>query len=155
MTKITGVRHAVLGVRDPQRSVAFYTDVLGMELVTFLEDMQMAFLSFGEHDHDLAVMKVPDEDRVGSPGLAHTAIEVDGGLEQLRELYATLHERGVDVELTADHVLTSSFYVLDPDGNRLEFYVQVLPAPEAKRYLHDARVAEDVLRPLDLTASVG
>ena len=45
MTKITGVRHAVLGVRDPQRSVAVYTEVLGMEFVTFLEDMQTAFLS--------------------------------------------------------------------------------------------------------------
>jgi catechol 2,3-dioxygenase-like lactoylglutathione lyase family enzyme len=63
----------VLGVRDPQRSIAFYTDVLGMELVTFLEDMQMAFFSFGERDHDLAVIKVPDDQPVGSSGLAHSA----------------------------------------------------------------------------------
>ena len=155
MTKITGVRHAVLGVRDPQRSVAFYTEALGMELVTFLEDMQMAFLSFGEHDHDLAVIKVPDEQPVGSSGLAHTAIEIDGGLDQLQELYATFQARGVEVELTADHVLTKSFYLLDPDGNRLEFYAQVMPAAEAKRLLREARVADDVLRPLDLAASVG
>ena len=155
MNKITGVRHAVLAVRDPQRSIAFYTDILGMELVTFLEDMQMAFLSFGDHDHDLAVMKVPDDEPVGSPGLAHTAIEVDGGPEQLRALHATLLERGGQVELTADHVLTQSFYLLDPDGNRLEFYVQVLPAREAKHYLRDARVAADVLRPLDLAAAAG
>lgn len=155
MTKITGVRHAVLGVREPQRSVAFYTETLGMELVTFLEDMQMAFLSFGTHDHDLAVIKVPDEEPVGSSGLAHTAIEIDGGLDELQELYATLQSRGVEVELTADHVLTKSFYLLDPDGNRLEFYAQLMPATEAKRYLHNARGADDVLRPLDLAASVG
>ena len=154
MTTITGVRHAVLGVRDPQRSVTFYTEALGMELVTFLEDMQMAFLSFGEHDHDLAVIKVPDEQPVGSSGLAHTAIEIDGGLAQLQELYATLQARGVEVELTADHVLTKSFYLLDPDGNRLEFYAQLLSAAEAKQYLHNARAADDVLRPLDLEASV-
>jgi catechol 2,3-dioxygenase len=155
MTKITGVRHAVLGVRDAQRSVAFYTEALGMELVTFLEDMQMAFLSFGEHDHDLAVIKVPDEQPVGSSGLSHTAIEVNGGLEQLQELHAMLQARGIEVELTADHVLTNSFYLLDPDGNRLEFYVQLMPATEAKRYLHNARVTGDVLRPLDLELSVG
>jgi catechol-2,3-dioxygenase len=155
MTKITGVRHAVLGVRDPQRSVTFYTEALGMELVTFLDDMQMAFLSFGDHDHDLAVIKVPDEQPVGSSGLAHTAIEISGGLEQLRELYATLQERGVEVELTFDHVLTKSFYLLDPDGNRLEFYAQLMPATEAKRYLQNARVAGDVLRPLDLAATAG
>ena len=37
MATITGVRHAVLAVRDPQRSITFYTETLGMELVTFLE----------------------------------------------------------------------------------------------------------------------
>ena len=155
MTKFAGVRHAVLGVRDPQQAVRFYTEVLGMELVSFLEDMQVAFLSFGEHDHDLAVMKVPDDEPVGSSGLAHTAIEITGGQDQLQELYATFQARGVDVELTADHVLTKSFYLLDPDGNRLEFYVQMMPALQAKHYLHNARVADDVFRPLDLAASVG
>jgi catechol 2,3-dioxygenase-like lactoylglutathione lyase family enzyme len=154
MTKITGVRHAVLAVRDPRRSVAFYTDVLGMELVAFLEEMQMGFLSFGEHDHDLAVIGVSGDDPVGSPGLAHTAIEVDGGVDELQELYATFQARGVEVELTADHVVTKSFYLLDPDGNRLEFYVQLMPADAAKRYLHAARAVDDVLRPLDLTAPV-
>ena len=88
MTRILGIRHAVLAVRDPQRSITFYTDVLGMELVTFLEDMQMAFLSFGESDHDLAVIKVPDEQPVGSSGLAHIAFEIDGGPEQLFRSFA-------------------------------------------------------------------
>ena len=155
MGKITGVRHAVLGVRDPQRSITFYTEALGMELVTFLEEMQMAFLSFGEHDHDLAVIKVPDDQPVGSSGIAHTAIQIEGGPVQLQELHALLKDRGVEVEMTADHVLTNSFYLLDPDGNRLEFYCQVMFAPEAKQYLHNAHVAADVLRPLDLEAAVG
>jgi catechol 2,3-dioxygenase len=154
MAKIVGVRHVVLGVRDPQRSITFYTEALGMELVTFLEDMEMAFLSFGEHDHDLAVIKVPDDQPVGSSGLAHTAMEIDGGPEQLRELYDLLKGRGVEVEMTADHVITKSFYFFDPDGNRLELYSQVMAPPEAKQYLHDARVGADALRPLDLEAVV-
>src|SRR6266567_578590 len=33
MAKIKKVGHVVLGVRDPARSVKFYTEVLGMELV--------------------------------------------------------------------------------------------------------------------------
>jgi catechol 2,3-dioxygenase len=152
MTRIIGVRHAVLGVRDPQRSITFYTEALGMELVTFLDDLQMAFLSFGEHDHDLAVIKVPDDQPVGSSGLAHTAMELDGGPEQLRELYALLKGRGVKVEMTADHTITQSLYILDPDGNRLEFYSQVMPHPEAKQYLQNARTGATALRPLDLEA---
>jgi catechol 2,3-dioxygenase len=154
VAKIVGVRHVVLGVRDPQRSITFYREALGMELVTFLEDMQMAFLSFGEHDHDLALIKVQDGEPVGSSGLAHTAMAIEGGPEQLRELYDLLKGRGVEVEMTADHVLTKSFYVLDPDGNRLEFYSQVMSPPEAKQYLHDVRLGADVLRPLDLETVV-
>ena len=60
-----------------------------------------------------------------------------GAGEQLQDLYVR-DAQGVRYhpELTADHVITRSFYVLDPDGNRLEFYAQLMPAAEAKRYLH-------------------
>jgi catechol 2,3-dioxygenase len=156
MAKIKKVGHVVLGVRDPARSVKFYTEVLGMELVKVLDEMQMAFFSFGERDHDIAVIKVPDEHPVGSSGLAHTALEIEGGQEQLRELYERLKRSGARVEFTADHVLTKSVYFFDPDGNRLEIFSQELPSASAKQYLHEARAAADVMRPLDLeTTSVG
>jgi catechol 2,3-dioxygenase len=157
MAKIKKVGHVVLGVRDPARSVKFYTEVLGMELVKVLDEMQMAFLSFGERDHDIAVIKVPDEQPVGSSGLAHTALEIEGGQEQLRELYDRLKHSGARVEFTADHVLTKSVYFFDPDGNRLEIFSQELPSAGAKQYLHEARTAADVMRPLDLemATSVG
>jgi catechol-2,3-dioxygenase len=125
-----------------------------MELVTVLEDLQMAFFSFGERDHDLAVIKVPDEQPVGSSGLAHTAIEIDGGPDQLKELYHLLKARGVEVEMTADHTITKSFYFLDPDGNRLEFYAQVMSHPEGKQLLHSTRSGADAMLPLDLEAVV-
>jgi catechol 2,3-dioxygenase len=153
MAKIKKVGHVVLGVRDPARSVKFYTEVLGMELVKVLDEMQMAFFSFGERDHDIAVIKVPDEQPVGSSGLAHTALEIEGGQEQLRELYERLKRSGARVEFTADHVLTKSVYFFDPDGNRLEIFSQELPGVSAKQYLHEARVAADVMRPLDLEAA--
>jgi catechol-2,3-dioxygenase len=152
MVTVTRAGHVVLGVRDPQRSITFYTEVLGMELVTFLEDMQMAFFSFGERDHDIAVIKVPDDQPVGSFGLAHSAFQIDGGPEQLKELYAQLSERGVEVEMTIDHVVTKSLYFLDPDGNRLEYYAQVLSGAEAKQYMLDASSPPDLLRPLDLAS---
>jgi catechol 2,3-dioxygenase len=150
MARIKKVGHVVLGVRDPARSIKFYTEALGMELVNVLDEMQMAFFSFGERDHDIAVIKVPDEQPVGSSGLAHTALEIEGGQEQLRELYERLKRCGAQVEFTTDHVLTKSVYFFDPDGNRLEIFSQELPSASAKQYLHDARVAADVMRPLDL-----
>ena len=150
MAKIKRVGHVVLGVRDPQKSIKFYTEALGMELVNLLEEMQMAFLSFGERDHDIAVIKVPDDQPVGSSGLAHSALEIEGGQEQLRELYQRLKSYGAKVEFTADHVLTKRAYFFDRDGNRLEIFSQELPAADAKQFLHDARAARDVMQPLDL-----
>lgn len=150
MAKIKKVAHVVLGVRDPQRSIKFYTEALGMELVNVLEDMQMAFFSFGERDHDIAIIKVPDEQPVGSSGGAHTALEIEGGEDQLRQLYQGLKSYGANVEFTADHVLTKSVYFFDPDGNRLEIFSQEMAAVEAKQYLHNAPSGSDVMRPLDL-----
>ena len=150
MPRINKVGHVVLNVKDVEASAKFYTEALGMELVNVLEEMQMAFFSFGERDHDIAVIKVPDDQPVGSSGLAHTALEIDGGQEQLRELYARLKSYGAKVEFTTDHVLTKSVYFFDPDGNRLEIFSQELPAADAKQYLHDARTVADVMQPLDL-----
>jgi catechol-2,3-dioxygenase len=121
-----------------------------MELVNVLEEMQMAFFSFGERDHDIAVIKVPEDQPVGSAGLAHTALEIEGGQAQLRELYERLKSYGARVEFTADHVLTKSVYFFDPDGNRLEIFSQEMPPALGKQFLHDARAATDVMRPLDL-----
>jgi catechol 2,3-dioxygenase len=153
MASIKKVGHVVLGVRDPQRSIDFYTQSLGMELVTQLDQMGMAFFSFGERDHDIAVVKVPDDQPVGSSGLAHTALEIEGGEAQLRELYERLKSKGVAVEFTADHVLTKSVYFLDPDGNRLEIFSQEMAAPSAKEYLHNASQMDAVMGPLDLEAA--
>src|SRR5262245_30293800 len=79
MAKITKVGHVVLGCRDPQASIKFYTETLGMELVQFNPELQMAFFSFGERDHDIAVIKVPEDQPVGSAGLTHTALQIEGG----------------------------------------------------------------------------
>jgi catechol 2,3-dioxygenase len=153
MAKIKRVGHVVLGVRDPQRSISFYTGALGMELVKFLDEMQMAFFSFGERDHDIAVIKVADDQPVGSAGLAHTALEIEGGLEELRSLHDRLRSHGVRVEFAADHVLTKSVYFFDPDGNRLEIFSQEMTPAVGKQYLHAARSGEDVMKPLDLERS--
>ena len=95
MAKINKVGHVVLGCRDPQTSIKFYTENLGMELVQFNQELQMAFFSFGEQHHDIAVIKVPDDQPVGSAGLSHTALQIEGGEAELRELYQRLKDHGV------------------------------------------------------------
>ena len=135
MAKIKKVGHVVLGVRDPQRSITFYTEALAMEVVNVIEEMQMAFFSFGERDHDIAVIKVPDDQPVGSSGLAHTASEIEGGQEQLQELYARHKRYGAKVEFTVDHVLTKSVYFFDPDGNRLEIFCEMMDPASGMQHM--------------------
>ena len=154
MARIRKVGHVVLGVRDPERSIKFYTEALGMECVNKFEDMQMAFFSFGERDHDIAVIKVPDDQPVGSSGLAHTALEIEGGEEELRQLYQGLKNYGANVEFTADHVLTKSVYFMDPDGNRLEIFAQALPPVEALQRLREFGAGQEAMAPLDLETPV-
>ena len=150
MAKITKVGHVVLGCRDPQASITFYTEHLGMELVRFDHEFQMAFLSFGERDHDIAVIKVPEDQPVGSAGLTHTALQIEGGEAELRELYQRLKEHGVTVEFTADHFLTKSVYVFDPDGNRLELFCASMEMAAAKDYLHTTHDRSKLMAPLNL-----
>jgi catechol 2,3-dioxygenase len=151
MASIRKVGHVVLGVRDPQRSIDFYTKALGMECVNYFQDMQMAFFAFGdERDHDIAVIKVPDDQPVGSSGLSHTALEIDGGEAELRELYTKLKSVGVTVEMTADHIMSKSLYLLDPDGNRIELFSQELSAAEGQKTIREASAAHDMLKPLNL-----
>jgi len=155
MARVNKVGHVVLGVRDPQASVKFYTEALGMEEINVIElgEMKMAFLSFGERDHDIALLQVPEDEPVGSSGFTHTALEIEGGEDELKELYQRLTDYGATVEMTADHVITKSFYFLDPDGNRLELFAQMLEQQEAKQFLHDAEGSSDLMKPLELGAA--
>ena len=150
MAKITKVGHVVLGCRDPQASITFYTEKLGMELVQFNPALQMAFFSCGERDHDIAVIKVPDDQPVGSAGLTHTALQIEDGEAELRELYQQLKDRGVTVDLTADHFVTKSFYIFDPDGNRLELFCQSMEMAAAKHYLQTTQDRSKLMAPLNL-----
>ncbi len=154
MARVSKVGHVVLGVRDPKASVKFYTEALGMEEVNLLDlgGMKMALLSFGERDHDIALIQVPEDEPVGSSGFSHTALEIEGGEDQLKELYQRLNDYGARVEMTADHVITKSFYFLDPDSNRLELFAQILDQGDAKQVLRDAREASELMKPLELGA---
>jgi catechol 2,3-dioxygenase len=150
MAKITKVGDVVLGCRDSKASIQFYTEALGMELVQFNPALQMAFFSCGERDHDIAVIKVPEDQPVGSAGLTHTALQIEGGEAELCELYHRLKDRGVKMDLTADHVLTKSVYVFDPDGNRLEIFCASMEMAAAKHYLQTTHDRSKLMAPWHL-----
>ena len=137
MAKVNRVSHVVLNVSDPEASAKWYSEALGMELMNYSSEVQMAFLSFGTLDHDIALVKAPEGVETGSPGLSHTALSIEGGPEELKEIHERVKNTGAKIEMTADHGLTKSFYCLDPDGNRIEIFYQHLHGDDAKTFMRD------------------
>lgn len=145
------LNHAVLYVRDTERSVAFYREALGFEVVMSMPGAAFLQAAGSSNDHDLGLFQIgPDAAPSGagrtSVGLYHLAWEVDT-LEELERVAAKLTELGALVG-ASDHSTTKALYARDPDG--LEFEVSWL-VPAA--LLTDEVIAGRTrIRPLDLEA---
>jgi catechol 2,3-dioxygenase len=129
-----GVRelgHIVLYVADLDRSVAFYRDVLGWPAVMTPTQFRAVGFRAGDTHHDLLLIEVgpgaapiPRGRRVG---MYHFGVKVGDTDDDLRAMLARLGEHPdlVTVVGSGDHGFTHSLYVLDPDGNELELYIDV------------------------------
>ena len=117
------LNHAVLFVRDLERSLRFWTDAFGMEIVTRELRANAAFLRLprsGNH-HDLGLFGIgaaAPPRQPGTVGLYHLAWQVDT-IDDLAQARLTLTELGA---LTGEssHGATKSVYGVDPDGNEFE-----------------------------------
>jgi len=118
--------HLVLYVRELEQSLRFYRDALGLSVTARLFDGRAAMLSGGRTHHELMIIEVGD---APGPlhgrrlGLYHVAWKVGDDLEALREAYRRLQSIGVAVLGMADHSISQSLYLRDPDGNEVEVYV--------------------------------
>ena len=149
MAAVRRLNHAVLYVRDAARAAAFYTEVLGMEVVADV-DGRAVFLRAAdtENHHDLGLFSLgadaPGPQR-GRVGLYHLAWQVDT-IDDLVAMREALTERGALVG-ESDHGVSKSLYAVDPDGNELEVMWKV--PSEAWTPGDDTAV-----RPLALTSEV-
>jgi catechol-2,3-dioxygenase len=143
------LNHAVLYVRDIERSVAFYRDVLGFEAVMGLPGAAFLQAPGSTNDHDLGLFQLgadagPSEAGRRTVGLYHLAWEVDT-LAELERLVVRLSDVGALVG-ASDHGTTKSLYARDPDGLELEV-AWVVPAD---RLDADALAARERIGRLDL-----
>jgi catechol-2,3-dioxygenase len=149
---VTRLNHAVLYVRNVQRSAEFYANVLGFRPVSDMAQLPgAAFLQApgSTNDHDLGLFEIgsaagPSGAGRSTVGLYHLAWEVDT-LEELERLHGALAAAGALVG-ASDHSTTKALYARDPDG--LEFEVSWLVPAEL---LDAATLAGRTrIRPLDL-----
>lgn len=143
---VARLNHAVLYVRDLDRSVDFYSRAFGFQEVA-REDGMMAFLraSGTANHHDLGLMALgPDAEAPSrrSVGLYHLAWEVPT-IEALAAAAATLSELDALTGMS-DHGATKSLYGRDLDG--IEFEVMwMVPRDQWGEYEN-----RGVVMPLDL-----
>ena len=121
------LNHAVLYVRDVERSVAFYSEVLGFRVVMGMPGAAFLQAEASSNDHDLGLFEVGADAGAspagrGTVGLYHLAWEVDT-LDELERIAGRLADRGALVG-ASDHATTKALYAKDPDG--LEFEVSWL-----------------------------
>lgn len=141
--------HLALFVRDPDVSGAWYADVLGM--IETARDDRWVFMSFGKKHHDIALIKAVEPSEIGSIGLQHYGLEIDGDLDELRRLYGMLLQRKIPIVKITDHKVGIGVYFNDPDGNRLEFFCETVHDDEEGRrvlHLHNAPSNPTTLEPL-------
>ncbi len=121
--QVESLGHIVLQVADLQRAKTFYHNLLGIPVSAESADWGMVFFTLGDH-HNFAIIEVQPGDEAGSAGrgVEHFAFKLNGGLDALRAAKQELEDAGVEV-MPVDHNVSYSLYFHDPDGNRLEVYV--------------------------------
>src|SRR5205814_8053782 len=145
------VGHVHLKVSDLQRSIDFYSGVLGFE-VTQRFGHQAAFLSAGGYHQHIGLNTWESfggpPPAAGTTGLYHLAIAYPTRSE-LGDALRRLIAAGVPLEGAADHGVSEALYLRDPDNNGVELYRD---RPEAEWPRDASGKLAMFTRPLDLRA---
>ena len=150
--RVKELGHIVLYVRNLDRAIAFYRDVLGWPMVMYPSGFPAAGFRAGDTHHDLLLIEVgPDAAPIPSGrrvGMYHFGVKIGDDDDALRAMARRLEEfpdlgRVVGA---SDHGITHSLYVLDPDGNEVELFVDV-PGVD---WRNDPSLFNQPVRPLQL-----
>jgi catechol 2,3-dioxygenase len=123
---VSGVRigHVHLKVADLDRALAFYTGVLGFDLMQRFGD-QAAFISAGGYHHHIGLntweSKGGASPARGTTGLYHLAI-VYPTRADLADALRRVIAAGISLDGASDHGVSEALYLRDPDQNGVELY---------------------------------
>ncbi len=126
--------HVVMRVGDLDRSLDFYTRVMGLTIMERTPSGTVFMSANTEKSHELAIRAIgldapgPDHSRIGQ---AHMAWQMES-FEDLQELYLRRKENNVRIQRIGDHGVSMGVYLLDPDDNEIEVYYE-LPKSQWQR----------------------
>lgn len=133
--QVKGLHHVAYRCRDAAETVAFYTEVLGLEYAMAMSEDRVP--STGEHSPYMhvffrmgdgsyvAFFEVPESppmqrDPNTPDWVQHLALTV-ATMDDLHALKSRIEKAGVEVTGPVDHSICQSIYFFDPNGHRLEF----------------------------------
>jgi len=122
MARVTGLGHVGIYVRDLDRMVAFYRDVMGMQVTKQNWRAGAVFLSADPEavDHEIALMRGrPDG---ADPHLIQQISMRVSTLDDLRSFRRRLIADGYRIEGIVNHASAIGCYFFDPEGNRTEVF---------------------------------
>jgi catechol 2,3-dioxygenase-like lactoylglutathione lyase family enzyme len=135
---ITGIGHAAFRVRDLERSIHFYCDLLGMQRAFDIDRDGKPWITFVHlgGGQFLELFPEPDtaEDFSGNKGsYRHIQLEVDDLEQTIRNMEARgLPRTGTPPRQGRDG--NWQYWLTDPDGNRLEL-MQMMPDSLHRKFL--------------------
>jgi catechol 2,3-dioxygenase len=120
----TRIGHVHLKVSDLQKSLDFYSGLLGFNKV-MVYGGQAAFISAGGYHHHIGLntwqSKGAPPAPEYAPGLYHTAI-LYPERKDLAEILQRLIDAKYPITGASDHGVSEAIYLDDPDGNGVELY---------------------------------
>ena len=151
--EIKRIGHVGILVSDFEKSLKFYTEILGCKITSLRnrpDGSKGAFLRFDETHHDFVIGSAPagvdvsSSVKQGERLIQQIAFEVENRDEFMKAL-AHLHTKGVKIiNGPTTHGIESggniegsgsrSFYFNDPDGNRLEIFTDGMKVPNGETF---------------------
>ncbi|PPQ28707.1 VOC family protein [Rhodopila globiformis] len=137
--QIGKIGHVALYVRDIERSMRFYTDILGFQVSDIYNQDMMpggaVFLRCNNDHHGIALFQATEANPAGG-GMHHMAFEVPT-LDDVVRARAHLRAHAVPIDFDGRRRAGVQIAVefRDPDGHRLEIYWgidQIVPGEQAR-----------------------
>jgi|SRR5262245_3580373 len=122
MPKASSLGHVGVYVRDIERSVAFYRDIIGLQ-VSDRSPRGGVFMTaqdrLAEH-HELLLAPGRNDD--GKVNVLQQISFRCATLKDIKDFYRVFVEKNVPINRCVSHGNTVSIYAQDPDGNSVEVY---------------------------------
>ncbi len=120
MAKVQGLGHVGLYVKDLDKELWFFRDLLGMTVTDRGEERGFVFLSARPEEEHHELLLARDAEKAG--GYLQQVSFYCGSLAELKEFYRRFQENGIRFDRVVTHGNAIGCYVFDPEGNTVEVY---------------------------------